>query len=65
MKIVILLFTLVASCIQATTYYAATNGSSANTGLSTNSPWEINYAITKLGPGFQQIYQPASDPIGH
>jgi hypothetical protein len=31
------------------TYYAATNGSSANTGTWTNSPWTLAYALTNAG----------------
>lgn len=31
------------------TYYVATNGSTSNTGLSTNSPWPLLYAVTNAG----------------
>jgi hypothetical protein len=31
------------------TYYVSTNGSSGNTGLSTNSPWTLPYALAKAG----------------
>lgn len=39
-------------------YYVAANGSSANTGLSTNSPWSLTYAVTKLGPGITLTLMP-------
>jgi len=32
-------------------YYAATNGNTSNSGLTTNSPWPLAYAVTKLSPG--------------
>jgi hypothetical protein len=48
-----------------TTYYVATSGSSSNTGLSTNSPWPLTYAVTKLGPGVTLTLMPGaySGPI--
>jgi hypothetical protein len=35
----------------ATTYYAATTGSSGNSGLSTGSPWPLSYALANAGAG--------------
>jgi hypothetical protein len=41
-----------------TNYYVATNGSGGNTGLTTNSPWPLNYAVTQLGPGITLTLMP-------
>jgi hypothetical protein len=41
-----------------TNYHVATNGSSSNTGLSTDSPWSLAYGITKLGPGITLMLMP-------
>src|SRR5579859_3640000 len=35
--------------ISAATYYVAPNGSSSNNGLSTNSPWALDYAMANAG----------------
>ena len=35
--------------MRAATYYAAPNGSSSNSGLSTNSPWSFPYAMANAG----------------
>jgi hypothetical protein len=37
--------------VAAAVYYASPNGSSGNTGLSTNSPWPVDYAVAKAGSG--------------
>lgn len=44
------------------TYYVATNGSSANTGLSLDSPFDIATAWPKLTPGNTVILTPGSYP---
>jgi len=43
------LFWSASAIFAASTYYVATNGSSGNTGLSTNSPWTITYALANAG----------------
>ncbi len=43
-----------------TTYYVATNGSSGNTGLSTNSPWTLRKGISHLGPDVTVIMMPGA-----
>lgn len=41
-----------------TSYYAATNGSSGNTGLSSDSPWPLGYAIANAGASNTIIVMP-------
>jgi hypothetical protein len=45
-----------------TNYFVATNGSSGNTGLATNSPWPLNYALTRLAPGITLTLMPGAYP---
>lgn len=45
-----------------TNYFVATNGLIANTGLTTNSPWPLSYAVTQLGPGITLTLMPGIYP---
>jgi hypothetical protein len=64
MSMMRLLFSLIiflaGCCSEATTYYAATNGVSSNTGLSTNSPWPLTYALINVGPSNTIIVMPGT-----
>lgn len=51
LAITCILTALALSTLDATDYYASPTGSSGNTGLSTNSPWDLDTALTNLGPG--------------
>ena len=44
----------------AATYYAATTGSSANTGLSAAAPWPLSYALTHAAAGSTIIVLPGT-----
>jgi len=50
-----------AVCVGAT-YYVAPNGSSGNTGLSTDSPWTLSYAKAHVGAGNTIIFLPGTYP---
>jgi hypothetical protein len=43
-----------------TTYYVATNGSSSNDGVSTNTPWPLSYALDNVGPSNTIIVMPGT-----
>lgn len=43
-------------------FYASTNGSTANNGLTTNSPWPLGYAITNSGPSNVVVVMDGSYP---
>ena len=45
-----LLFGFPASVFGQITYYVSTSGSTSNSGLSTNSPWPLTYALNTVGP---------------
>ena len=55
-----LIIVLSCCCSKAATYYAATNGVSGNTGLSTNSPWPLTYALINIGPSNTIIVMPGT-----
>jgi hypothetical protein len=48
--------------LPGTNYFVATNGSGGNTGLTTNSPWPLSYAVTQLGPGITLTLMPGVYP---
>jgi hypothetical protein len=50
----------VATAFGGTTYYASTNGSSANSGLSPTSPWDLHYALQNVGPSNTIIVMPGT-----
>lgn len=45
---------------QGTTYYAATNGISGNTGLTTASPWPLDWALSHAGDSNTIIVMPGT-----
>jgi hypothetical protein len=54
-----LFFGSLATVFAGSTYYVATNGSSSNTGLSTNTPWPLTYALA-AGPSNTIIVMPGT-----
>jgi hypothetical protein len=54
----IALFWSASIAFAGTTYYVATNGTSGNDGLSTNTPWSLSHAITSAGASNTVIVMP-------
>ena len=53
-------FSLRSLALAGTTYYVATNGVTSNTGLTTNSPWPITYALLNVPASNAIIVMPGT-----
>lgn len=60
LQIVAILLVLSCGALDATTYYAATNGVSGNTGLSTNAPWPLDWALSHAGASNTIVVMPGT-----